>query len=230
MLVVPHVVVHDGDSIFGDGSPYEVARTLVASGARAIALRDVEGELATSPAVPTWVGPFVQGVGVPVHLDASLVDAAGIERMSRLGFASVTVGMGAVFDTMTLRWALDLLGPARLVVELASDGDHLYDPPANQFDMELVAAAKRLQQLGVHRVLVRDVTGVELPLMRLQQLCRAVTMQVRYSGIVRSLGDVEELTVVGPQLEMIFVGEPVYDGRLDLAKANQIAGRAAQGE
>jgi len=116
------------------------------------------------------------------------------------------------------------------VVELASDGDHLYDPPANQFDMELVAAAKRLQQLGVHRVLVRDVTGVELPLMRLQQLCRAVTMQVRYSGIVRSLGDVEELTVVGPQLEMIFVGEPVYDGRLDLAKANQIAGRAAQGE
>ncbi|MBC7645067.1 MAG: hypothetical protein H7123_08070, partial [Thermoleophilia bacterium] len=103
MLVVPHVVVHDGDSVFGDGSPLEVARTLVAAGASAIALRDVDGALAAVKVVPSWVGPFVQGVGVPVHLDAALVDAAGIERMSRMGFASVTVGMGAVFDTMTLR-------------------------------------------------------------------------------------------------------------------------------
>jgi phosphoribosylformimino-5-aminoimidazole carboxamide ribonucleotide (ProFAR) isomerase len=225
VIVMPQISVTADRVVFGDGDAVSIARTLVAQGARAVQVRDVDGRLAAAPGQATWLGELVDQAEVPVQLDAALFDPSAIERVARIGLATIVVAQVAAFDPALLRWAMDLLGH-RLVVELQVDGQYLFDPPRAGYALELIEAARRLKFQGVRHVLFRDVTGVELPLQRLRELTVDVGMGVTFAGLVRSLDDLRELTVIdSSNLLAVVVGEPIYDGRIRLADANVLFAR-----
>ena len=224
MIVVPQVLVSARGVLFGEGDPLEVARTLVSQGALALQLRDVDRSISDAPDnASEWLRRLVDTIGVPVQFDGGLADSKALEVLAGIGFETVVVGPHAVFDPLYLRWAMDLLG-RRLVVEVQTDGDHLYDAPKGMFHVELVEAVRQLRFQGVRHILLRDVTGLELPLNRLRTICHDIGIRVTFSGPIRSLDDIRELAVVGSEdLVAVVVGEPVYDGRVRLADANRIA-------
>lgn len=225
MLVRARIAISAGPAPFGGDEVLALAEALLRKGARAFQLRDPEGLVTAEEELPGWLDRLFALVGddAPVQHDGATEDSHALERLAAAPFDSIVVGMGGLFEPLRLRWALDLLGP-RLVAGLEVDGDYLFDPPSAGFSLELMEAVRQLHFQGVRHVLYRDVTGSELPLQRLQQICGSLTMDVTYSGVVRALGDVEELTLLDPRhFRAVVLGEPLFDGRIDIGEATRIA-------
>lgn len=224
---MPQVGVRDGRVLFADVDVevgvLPLVRRLVDGGAGAIQLRDVDGVAAVGPVLPLWMTALISEAGVPVQLDAALEDAQAIERAARERFSSIVVGQGAVMEPLMLRWAHDLLGDRRLVVELRLDGEYLYDPPAGHAGMTVGDAAHLLCQQSVRRVLVRDMTGLEMPLRVLRELAGDRAMRVSFHGLIRTVGDIVELAACGDGMEAAIIGEPILDGRIGIEEANRAA-------
>lgn len=230
VLIAPRILVApppEGSGPLGN-APVEVARTLVAGGARALVLRDVGAMLArTDPGRMRAIAEGVSRLGVPVTYDAAVEDVDLMDLAAALPVQFVSVGQLALVDGVLGRWAVDLLG-ARCCIEMALDGDYLFDPPPGAFGLSANEAAERMLTLGAPTILVRDITGTELPLRVLRHLADEVALPTYFSGRVRTLSDIRELRVVGSgNLRQVFVGDPVFDGSIRLAEANAIADELA---
>lgn len=228
MLVRAQITVGVGQLADDADGPRALVELLTRRGAKAFQLRDVDGVFGSSE-LPPWLASTIEAAGTaPVQLDAALADSQAIERATGLGFDSVVISMRALFEPMQLRWALDLLD-RRLVVELQADGDYLFDPPAGAFGMELREAVRQLHFQGVRHVLIRDVTALEVPLTRLQDLGGNLGMDITYQGPVRTLDDIRELTMLDPRhFHAVVIGEALLTGELDIARATEIAGGTAE--
>jgi len=221
MLLLAQIVV---TSAAREPGPGVLIEQLLARGARAFSLREVDGAICTGNELSRWVRAAVEAArGLPVQLDASLTDSRVIEWVSKVGFHTVVIGMQALWDPALLRWALDLLGP-RLVAELNVDGGYLFDPPEGGFGLELADAVRQLHFQGVRHVLIRDVTALEVPLTRLQSVSGNLAMDITYHGPVRTMDDIRELGMLDPRhLRGVVVGAPLYDGSMDVAEASRLA-------
>ena len=205
-----------------------VVRELVALGASEVSLLDLDGQVA-SDVLPQWMQSLVAVAGVPIRFDGRLHDGVRIERLSRAGLATLVVDQHAVFDSIVLRWALDLYGSA-LCVEVQVDSEYVFDAPPAAFGRELVDVIGDLHMRGARRVLYRDVTGAELPLQRLIDLGNRVP-GLRYTyqgGAVRTVDDVAELAMIGAPMEAVLVDAArILAGDFDLAAANRASTPAA---
>ena len=224
MYVAPQIAIDEHLPLQGPGCVADLTRTLVDQGARQLVVRDPMQRMLRqrSGAGDSMLLSLIAAAGsVPVVLDAGLSHGDMIDRVARMPFAAVVLDAQALFDPMLLRWALDVLGE-RTMVELRSDGDYLYDPPESGYALELVEAARQLRFQGVRRVLLRDVTGTELPLPRLQAIAD-VGLDVTFQGMVRNLDDLRDIAAMtSPHVHAVIVGDALYDGRIRLAEANHI--------
>ena len=209
--------------------PVRVVRELVAAGAVEVALHDLDGTFA-SDVVPEWVQTLVAVAGVPVRFDGRLQDGDRIERIARAGFSTIVVDQAAAFDAILLRWALDLYGD-RLCAEIRADGPYVFDPPTAAFGIELVDVLVEQHFQGVRRFLYRDVTGEALPLQRLLELGdRLPGAKLSLQGRIETVGDIDELMVVGHLLDAVLVSaDHVLEGALDLAAANRAVSPSGPG-
>jgi len=229
VIVVPQIAFHAHDVAMGEElPPVRMARELVAAGAREVALHDLDGVLA-SDIIPEWLQTLIAVAGVPVRFDGRLHTGDRIERVARAGLSTVVVDQTAVFEPLLLRWALDMHG-AKLCVEIQADGPYVFDAPPSAFGKELVDVLADLHFQGVRRFLYRDVTGDGLPLQRLMELAdRVPGARFAFQGAVRSVGDVEELAMVGGALDAVLVpAAAVLAGTFDLTDANRVAAAARE--
>lgn len=224
MIVVPQIAVTAQHVAAVDGGDaFEIARTFVSQGAEALQLRAIDSASATSPENLDWLEQVAKAAGVPVQFDGAIAGSQALERVARRGFASIVLSMEAIFDPLLVRWALDLLGD-RLVIEICADGDGLFGAPASSADMEVIELAHQLRVQGVERLLIRDVTGVSLPINMLRRLCDEARAQVSFSGLVTSLEDIRQLSRISrTAMEAVIVGEPLYDGRINVGEATKIS-------
>jgi phosphoribosylformimino-5-aminoimidazole carboxamide ribonucleotide (ProFAR) isomerase len=158
-------------------------------------------------------------LNVPVTYDAAIENPDLIDVVASLPFTRVVIGQLALFDGMLGRWAIDVLGD-RTCIELALDGDYLFDPPPGAFGLSANEAAERMLTLGAPSLVIRDVTGTELPLRMLRHTSDELGIQTLFSGRVRTLADIRELTVVSSgNLSEIVVGDPLFDGSMRINEA-----------
>lgn len=225
MFLLPQVLIGDTDVDPDARAALELARTFVSAGARSIQIRDPHGALSASAQVVEQLGALAGGVDATIHYDAALTDPRAMERVMRTSVRGIVVGMHAVFDPLQLRWVLDSLGARRAIVEIVADGEHLFDPPRNAFDMTVVDAVRALRFQGARHVLLRDVTALEPPIDRLRRICGDEQMNVTYDGPVRSPGAVQDLQVVGSRLHYVVVGDALLDGRLTVEEGVAAAGQ-----
>lgn len=183
-------------------------------------LRDVGAMLArTAPDQLAALARSVASLNVHVTYDAAIESPELIDSISTLGFSKVVIGQLALFDGMLGRWAIDVLG-SRACIELALDGDYLFDPPPGAFGLSANEAAERMLALGAPSLLIRDVTGTELPLRMLRHASDELGLVTVFSGRVRTLSDIRELAVVSSgNLHEVVVGDPLFDGSMRINEA-----------
>lgn len=168
----------------------------------------------------------LQGKDVHVQFGGGLRSLADIERAFDWGVSRVVLGTLALEKPAALREALQRIGAHRVAVALDVQGKYLAVRgwrENSRIDAQL-AIRQRLQsgvQTLIYTDISRDGMGSGLNLDFARQLLQNLEIDLILSGGVDSLDDLRAAKRIGAAGAI--VGKALYDGRIDLEAALQIA-------
>ncbi|WP_126171948.1 1-(5-phosphoribosyl)-5-[(5-phosphoribosylamino)methylideneamino]imidazole-4-carboxamide isomerase [Altericroceibacterium xinjiangense] len=219
-------------TVYGD-DPAAQAALFAQSGASHLHVVDLDGAFAgesrNRAAVEAIVGRFPGSI----QLGGGIRDAKAVEGWIALGVARIVIGTAALTDPEFVR-AMARAFPNQIVVAVdARDGMVATAGWAEVSDVPVAEMAKRFEDAGVAALLFTDIgrdgllkgCNVEATV----ELARSTDLPVIASGGVAWIADIEQLVPHEKDgIEGVITGRALYDGRLDLAEALQVAGRVAQ--
>ncbi len=241
MLIIPAIDIKDGkcvrlekgemDSakIFSDNAG-ETARKWLAMGARRLHVVDLNGAFAGKPKNENVVKQIIAEVGdeMAIQLGGGIRDLDTIERYLDDGVSYIVIGTAAVKISGFLHEACDAF-PGHIIVALdAKDGKVATDGWSKLTGHDVIDLAVRFQDYGVEAVLYTDIgrdgmmTGVNIE--ATVKLAKALSIPVIASGGLNNIDNVKRLMAVEDEGIMgAITGRAIYEGKLDFAKACEIA-------
>lgn len=217
----------DRATVYGD-DPADQARKFAEAGADWLHVVDLDGAFAGRAVNADAVESIIKAFPGKVELGGGIRDRAGIDRWLALGVERVIIGTAALKDPELVKAAAKEL-PGRIVVGVdARDGYVATDGWADVSDVSITDLADRFADAGVASLLFTDVgrdgllkgCNVEATV----ALARHASIPVIASGGVASIADIEALTLHAIDgIEGVITGRALYDGRLDLAEALEVA-------
>lgn len=241
MLLIPAIDLKDGkcvrlrqgrmedDTIFSD-NPVEVAGRWVELGAKRIHLVDLDGAFAGKPRNADVITAIVKAYPhVPVQIGGGIRDEATIQAYLDAGVEYVIIGTKAVQDPDFVREMAQKY-PNHVIVGLdAKDGKVAVNGWAEVSQFDVIELAQQFQENGVVAIIYTDISrdgmmqGVNIE--ATARLARAITIPVIASGGITNMDDIHALMTVKEDGVMgAITGRAIYEGTLDFAEANKIAG------
>ena len=170
-----------------------------------------------------------RGVSIPIQFGGGLRTLDHIRLALMLGATRVVLGTVAVRDPDLVRRALARFGPERIVIGIdAREGRVATHGWTKTRDILAIDLAKRMKQAGARFVVYTDIardgmlTGVNVE--ATARLARESGLRVSASGGVKDLEDIRALVAHRRDgIEGVIVGQALYVGALDLARAIEIA-------
>ena len=208
-------------------SPAEAALNWERLGAKRLHLVDLDGAKSGNPDNFNIIKDIIKSVKIPVEVGGGVRDDETIENYFNIGASYVILG-SVLFKNINSVEASLLNYKGRIIA-----GIDLYDEKIaisgwrEYVEMPFGEAVENLRdRYGIRTFIFTDIkkdgmlAGVNLELMsRLAKL----GVNVIASGGVSGQGDIVKLKELNlPSLEGVIVGKALYDGRLDLEKANAL--------
>ncbi len=220
----------DRATVYGD-DPAAQAMLFADAGAQHLHVVDLDGAFAGESRNRAAVERIVERFPGHVQLGGGIRDAAAVRGWFELGVARVVIGSAALKDPqfvkdMAAEWANGIV-----VAVDAKDGMVATEGWASVSDVPVADLARRFEDAGVAALLFTDIgrdgllkgCNIDATL----ELARAVDIPVIASGGVRGLDDIHVLSLHAREgIEGVITGRALYEGRLDLAAAIAMAGRA----
>lgn len=217
----------DRATVYGD-NPAAQATAFADAGATHLHVVDLDGSFAGHAVNAGAVEAIVRAFPGHVQLGGGIRNMASVEHWTSLGVARIVIGTAALKDPDFVKAAARAY-PGQIVVAVdARDGFVATDGWAETSDMAVVDLARRFEDAGVAALLFTDVgrdgllkgCNVEATV----ALARATDIPVIASGGVAGIADIHALKpCVADGVEGVITGRALYDGRLDLAEALQVA-------
>jgi phosphoribosylformimino-5-aminoimidazole carboxamide ribotide isomerase len=241
MLIIPAIDLKDGKCVrLEQGAmhratvysedPGEVARRWVEQGARRLHVIDLNGAAAGRPKNEAAIQAIVAAVAdrVPVQLGGGIRDLDTIERLLDTGLSYLIVGTAAVKTPGFLHDACTAF-PGRILVSLDAKGGRVaVDGWSKMTGHAALDLARKFQDYGVEAIIYTDIgrdgmmTGVNIE--ATVALARELTVPVIASGGLNGLEDVRALCEVEHEgIIGAITGRALYEGKLDLARAQKLA-------
>lgn len=201
--------------------PVGIAQRWVDEGASRLHVVNLDGAFGRSSAHIEVLRKIVLRTGAAVQFGGGLRSLDAIRRALDAGASKVVLGTFALEDLAALPGIFEEAGPEKCIIALDSvEGKVTTHGWTNVTDMEVVAVAARLKDLGVQEILQTDVARDGMmagpDLHTLGELCR-VGLAVIASGGVSSAADVETLVrLKEPHLAGVIIGRALYEGAIDL--------------
>lgn len=214
-------------TIYGD-DPAAQALSFAEAGAEHLHVVDLDGAFAGGSVNGETVARIVESFPGHIQLGGGIRSRQSIERWFELGVSRVVIGTAALKNPELVRAAARDF-PDRIVVAVdARDGMVATEGWADVSDMRVVDIAQRFEDAGVAALLFTDVgrdgllKGVNLE--ATVDLARATHLPVIASGGVAGIADIHMLTLhTADGIEGVITGRALYDGRLDLSAALNVA-------
>jgi phosphoribosylformimino-5-aminoimidazole carboxamide ribotide isomerase len=241
MLLIPAIDLKDGkcvrlrqgrmedDTVFSD-NPVEVAGRWVELGAKRIHLVDLDGAFAGKPRNADVITAIVKAYpNVPVQIGGGIREESTIQAYLDAGVEYVIIGTKAVQDPDFVREMAQKY-PNHVIVGLdAKDGKVAVNGWAEVSQFDVIDLAQQFQENGVVAIIYTDISrdgmmqGVNTE--ATARLARAITIPVIASGGITNMDDIHALMTVKEDGVMgAITGRAIYEGTLDFAEANKIAG------
>lgn len=168
-------------------------------------------------------------ITLPIELGGGIRDMKAIEGWIEAGITRVILGTVALTNPALVKEAARAF-PGKIVVGADAKGGKIATEGwAETSEVTPAELGKRFEDAGVAAVLFTDVDrdgllkGVNVK--ATADLARSLSIPVIASGGVGGIEDIEALMAENePNIEGVVVGRALYDGRIDPAKALQIAG------
>lgn len=236
MIVYPAIDIRDGrcvrlvegdfsrETVFGD-NPAETAKSWEAEGATWIHVVDLDGAKAGSPQNATVIEAIRGAVSCSLQVGGGIRTSQNVERYLRAGIDRVVLGTKAIHEPDFVTRLASVWG-AQLAVGLdARNGKLAGSAWLEQSDVEAIDTAMQLRQHGVSTFIYTDIArdgalaGPNIP--AIQAIVRKLAHGVIASGGISTTADIEE--VKDAAADGVIIGRALYDGRISLADAIEIA-------
>lgn len=242
MLIIPAIDLRNGkcvrlvegkvdkETIYSD-RPAEMATRWEFKGAKFLHLVDLDGAFAGEPKNLEAIKEILNTVKIPCELGGGIRDLATIEMYLELGINRVILGTAAIANPELVAEACQRFGSDRIVLGVdAKNGRvaiHGWDATATK---TAVALALEMKKHGVSRIIYTDISRdgtLQGPnLVSTRELAEITGLAITASGGISGPDDivaVKALETYG--VDSVIVGKALYDGRLELEEALEIAGQ-----
>jgi phosphoribosylformimino-5-aminoimidazole carboxamide ribotide isomerase len=215
--------------------PVAVAREFGAAGARWIHLVDLDGARAGRPMQAAEIRVVIEAVRGRIRVEAAggLRTADAATSMLDAGAARVVFGTAALADPAMVAGLIRAHGPERVAVAIDVRGGRAIGHGWVAGGADTLPAAEAIAALADQGVTTFEVTAVERDGLLVgpdfglyERLVALDRGRVIASGGVSSLDDIRALRAAG--CAGAILGRALYEGRLDLAEALQLAGEVAK--
>jgi len=242
MLVIPAIDIRHGQCVrLYQGKedqetiywkdPVEMAYTWVSRGAKRLHIADLDGAFQGKPANLDKLERMKKVINVPIQIGGGFRSLGAIDSAFQAGADRVILGTAAVYNPALVSEALEKYGDAMAVgIDAAED----FVAVSGWKELSAVTyqdLVRRMITVGVKHLLFTDtrkdgtLTGPNLGSIK-QFLEAAQGMPVTVSGGITTPDDIMQLRayeVMG--LESIIIGKALYDNKLTLRAAMQVAER-----
>ena len=237
MIIYPAIDVKDGRCVrlvqgkFNDvtvysDNPVEMALKWEQLGAKYLHVVDLDGARTGEPRNIAVISEMAVKLGIPLQLGGGIRSIETIEIILCKGIQRLILGTSAVKDPEVVKKAIRTFENNIVVGIDARDGMVAIEGWARTSEFTAVGFGKKMQDLGAKTIIYTDISrdgmlsGPNLKAM--EEMVKAVDIEVIASGGVSSLEDIRNLKEVG--VSGVIVGKALYTGDLDLVKALEIAG------
>ncbi|MDE0879328.1 MAG: 1-(5-phosphoribosyl)-5-[(5-phosphoribosylamino)methylideneamino]imidazole-4-carboxamide isomerase [Sphingomonas bacterium] len=220
----------DRATVYGD-DPAAQAMAFAEQGAEYLHVVDLDGAFAGTSVNGDAVRAIVERFPGHVQLGGGIRTRDSVERWFDLGVSRVVIGTAALEDPDFVRGAArDFPGGIVVAVD-AKDGMVATKGWADVSTTSATDLARRFEDAGVASLLFTDVgrdgllkgCNVEATV----DLARSVDIPVIASGGVKGIAEIHVLALhTQDGVEGVITGRALYDGRLDLAAALNVAAAA----
>jgi phosphoribosylformimino-5-aminoimidazole carboxamide ribotide isomerase len=207
-------------TVYSD-NPMEMAFKFEQMGAEYIHVVDLDGARLGSPRNTAVISEMAVNLGIPVQLGGGIRTIETIEIILCKGIERVILGTSAVKDQELVKKAIRSFGKNLAVAIDAKDGLVAIDGWAKTSEFTAIGFAKKMEELGANTIIYTDISrdgmlkGPNLKAM--EEMVRAVGIDVIASGGVTSLKDIRDLKNIG--VSGAIVGKALYTGDIDLKEA-----------
>jgi phosphoribosylformimino-5-aminoimidazole carboxamide ribotide isomerase len=245
VLIIPAIDLKDGRcvrlkqgdmstaTVFSD-DPVAMARHWKAEGAKRLHIVDLNGAIAGRPKNEKVIRDIVAAVGdaVPIQLGGGIRDLDAIESYLDAGITYVVIGTAAVKNPGFLSDACYAF-PGHVIAGLdAKEGKVAVEGWSKLTGHDVIDLAKKFEEYGVEAIIYTDIgrdgmmTGVNID--ATFKLAQQLKTPVIASGGLASLKDVQAVCekLVPEGVIGVIAGRALYEGKLDLKKAQQAADKA----
>jgi phosphoribosylformimino-5-aminoimidazole carboxamide ribotide isomerase len=245
VLIIPAIDLKDGRcvrlkqgdmssaTVFSD-DPVAMAKHWAAQGAKRLHIVDLNGAIAGRPKNEKVIRDIIAAVGdqVPVQLGGGIRDLDAIESYLDAGVTYVIIGTAAVKNPGFLSDACYAF-PGHVIAGLdAKDGKVAVEGWSKMTGHDVADLAKKYEEYGIEALIYTDIgrdgmmNGINID--ATLKLAQQLKTPIIASGGLNSLKDVEAVChklapegVIGA-----IAGRALYEGKLDLQKAQAAANKA----
>lgn len=218
------------ETIYGD-DPVSQAKLFADAGAPWIHVVDLDAARSGDPLNRPVVAAIAEAVDVPVQTGGGVRTVEAAQALFDAGVARVVIGTAAV-ENPSLAEALTSQGHRVAIGLDGRNGKIATHGWETETDIDVVAMARRFENLGVDAVVVteiaRDGTLEGPDIAGLTNVLTGTSIDVIASGGVGTTGHLSELAALevgGRTLSGVIAGRAIYEGTVDL-----VAGLAACAE
>jgi phosphoribosylformimino-5-aminoimidazole carboxamide ribotide isomerase len=214
-------------TMFNDDPPAQ-ARSFVAAGANFLHVVDLDGAIAGASKNAGAVAAILAASGAKVQLGGGIRTRAAIEDWLGRGVARIILGTVALTDPALVKAACREW-PGRIVLGIdARAGRVAVEGWARTSEIDAVDLALAFEDAGaaaiVHTDIDRDGALEGANVAASAALARRLKTPVIVSGGAASLADIAAAKAcAGDGITGMILGRALYDGRIDLARALQLA-------
>jgi phosphoribosylformimino-5-aminoimidazole carboxamide ribotide isomerase len=247
VLIIPAIDLKDGRcvrlkqgdmktaTVFSD-DPVAMAKHWAAQGAKRLHIVDLNGAVAGRPKNERVIRDMIAAVGgtVPIQLGGGVRDLDTIESYLDAGVTYVVIGTAAVKNPGFLSDA-SYAFPGHIIAGLdAKEGKVAVEGWSKMTGHDVVDLAKKYEEYGIEALIYTDIgrdgmmTGVNID--ATLKLAQAIKTPIIASGGLNSVADVQAICekLVPEGIIGAIAGRALYEGKLDLKKAQSAADQATK--
>lgn len=236
MIIFPAIDIKDGRCVrlvqgqFTDvttysDNPVEMALKFEQLGAQYLHVVDLDGARLGEPQNIAVISEMAVKLGIPVQLGGGIRTIEMMEIVLCKGIQRVILGTSAVNNPNLVKKAVQTFENNLAVAIDAKNGMVAIEGWAKTSEFTAIGFARKMQELGAKTIIYTDIsrdgmlTGPNLKAM--EEMVRAVDVEVIASGGVKSIEDIKNLKDIG--VAGAIVGKALYTGDVDLKQAIETA-------
>ncbi len=208
------------ETVYSD-RPVEVAKKFDRLGAEYLHVIDLDGARLGEPQNVAVISEMAVTVGIPVQLGGGIRTIEAMEIILCKGIERIILGTSAVNNQELVKKAVQSFGKNLAIAIDARDGMVAIEGWAKMSSFTALDFAKKMEDIGTSVIIYTDISrdgmlsGPNLKAM--EEMARAIDIEVIASGGVTSLEDIKNLKEIG--VSGAIVGKALYTGDIDLQEA-----------